>query len=77
MTTQQQNNNGGVEGRCFSSLLQIRGWIPQGQSIPETDLRAVEHPTLLKLLLSQLSSKKHFFNWLKHNADNWIFLEGM
>lgn len=61
MTTQQQNNNGGVEGRCFSSLLQIRGWIPQGQSIPETDLRAVEHPTLLKLHLSPAKQQKALF----------------
>lgn len=45
----------------FFFTLQIRGWIPQGQSIPETDLRAVEHPTLLKLLLSPAKQQKALF----------------
>lgn len=45
--TQQQNNSGGVEGSCCS-LSQNRGWIPQGQNTPETDLTAAEHPTPLK-----------------------------
>lgn len=55
---QQQNNSGGVEGNCFPSLLQNRGWIPQGQNTPETDLRTAEHPTPLKLLLSPAKQQK-------------------